>query len=225
MLLRFLVVISLLLGFTSDSFSKSITLDQKKTVRIRGMITAAILLKGKEMLNISKDEREITLLINSQGGQVNTGLMFIDMMEIVKARGTKIRCVVPNLAASMAFHILAHCDSRYTLPSAILLWHPAKQSCLMCAMSAEDMIYSGTQLQLIEQPQNEYLIKAMNVPEEFFYFHYEHETLWAAYVLNNQVPGFIEIVKDIQGLDDFESMDSTTQNFYDTLADRMAKDF
>jgi len=226
MLLRFLVVIGLLFGLASDSWSKTLQLDQKKTVRIRGIINSQILLKGREMMDMAKGADEITLLINSPGGIVNMGLMFIDLMEAAKARGTKIRCIVPNLAASMAFHILAHCDSRYTLSSAVLLWHPAKQGCFMCALSSDELIYQGTQLKLIEDPLNEYLIKTMNVDSDFFWYHYGHETPWVAYTFDKLVPNFIEIVKDVQGIDDFESLgDAPSQNYYQQLTERMAKDF
>jgi ATP-dependent protease ClpP protease subunit len=202
-----------------------IKLDPKATVRVTGVITSAILPKGKELIDMAAKNKEVTLLINSPGGQVIPGFMFIDDMELVKSRGVKIRCVVPNLAASMAFHILAHCDSRYSLNSAVLLWHPAKMGCFMCSLTAEEMIYQGTELMALEEPQNQALIEALGVSPDFYFYHYKHETVWLGYVLSSELPNFISTVTDIQGIDDFQSMDSDVEGYLNNLLERTAKDF
>jgi ATP-dependent protease ClpP protease subunit len=226
MLLRFVLAIGILLGCAQAAPSKTIQLDPKKTVRIQGIVTSAILLKGKELMDMSKGASELTLLINSPGGQVTSGLMFIDLMEAVKSRGVKIRCVVPNLAASMAFDILAHCNSRYSFPSAILLFHPMKTGCFMCMMSATELLYDAERLKAMEVPLNDYLMKAMNVDEDFYFYHYMMETAWTASVFNTEIPGFVHIVTEIQGISDFESMgDSTSQEYLNSLVDSLAKDF
>jgi hypothetical protein len=80
-------------------------------------------------------------------------------------------------------------------------------------------------LNLVEQPQNEYLIKAMNVDPDFFYYHYAHETAWTTYALIAKVPGFIEQVVDIRGIVDFQAMDGESQGYYDNLVERLPSDF
>ena len=204
---------------------QTLKLDPKSTVRIQGVVTGAIKAKGKELLDMSKQFNEVTLLINSPGGQVLAGLQFVDIMELVKSRGTKIRCVVPNLAASMAFHILAHCDSRFSLNSAILLWHPAKLGCFMCSLSAEQLLYEGAALMALEEPQNQALIEILKVQPDFYYYHYKNETVWLGYVLAAELPDFISTVTDIQGIDDFQSMNSEVENYLNTLMEKTAKDF
>lgn len=205
--------------------SQTIKLDPKSTVRIRGVVTSAILPKAKELMDMASSYKEVTLLINSPGGQVVPGLMFTDYMELVKSRGTKIRCVVPSLAASMAFVILAHCDTRYTLPSAILLWHPAKLGCFMCSLSADDLLYNGYALQAMEKPVTEFLIKQLGVSESFFAYHYKNETLWLGNVLASALPNFIKVVVDVQGIPDFNSLDSDVEGYLENLLESTAKDF
>lgn len=68
----------------------------------------------------------ITMIINSPGGSVRAGFQFISIMKEVKSRGIRIDCVVPSLAASMAFHFLMHCDTRSVLAESGLLWHRAR---------------------------------------------------------------------------------------------------
>jgi len=70
--------------------------------------------------------KAVTIIINSPGGSVATGNSFINLMLVAKAQGTVFTCIVPEIAASMAFHIFTHCDRRIALDSANLLWHRAR---------------------------------------------------------------------------------------------------
>lgn len=203
----------------------TLVLDPQTTVRITGVVSSRIMGASRELLDMSKSSDKLTLLINSPGGSVLAGLQFIDTMELLKSRGVTLRCVVPNLAASMAFIILAHCDERYTLPSAILLFHPAKVGCFMCSMSAEELLYAGSRLQEMESYQDNDLINRLNVSKDFYFYHKVKETIWLAYVFQSKIPGFITVVSDVQGIDNFQSMDSEVEGFLDNLFERAEKDF
>jgi ATP-dependent protease ClpP protease subunit len=105
-------------------------LDPATTMIIDKEITGGTLapLAQKLVKDIANDTlpSNLTLVINSPGGSVGAGFAFITLLKEAKATGMKLTCVVPQLAASMAFHILMHCDERHVLAESALLWHRAR---------------------------------------------------------------------------------------------------
>lgn len=65
----------------------------------------------------------VYMVLNSPGGSVLDGARIIAAME-----GRDIRCVVTDLAASMAFHIFQHCSQRYMTRNSFIMAHPASLS-------------------------------------------------------------------------------------------------
>lgn len=65
-------------------------------------------------------EEEITIYINSPGGDIDAGLAIYDTMQLVKS---PIKTVVVGLAASMASVILVGGDRRFALPHSKVLIH------------------------------------------------------------------------------------------------------
>lgn len=65
-------------------------------------------------------EAEITMYINSPGGEVNSGLALYDIMQAIKA---PIRTVCVGMAASMASILFAAGDRREILPHAAVMIH------------------------------------------------------------------------------------------------------
>jgi hypothetical protein len=85
-------------------------------------------LANKLVALADKSDRPIDIVIASPGGYISHGLMFIQAMKEVKAKGITIRCVVTSLAASMAYNIFTQCSERYALPYATLLFHSPRIS-------------------------------------------------------------------------------------------------
>lgn len=67
----------------------------------------------------------LTLIIDSPGGSVYAGMRLIEAMQNAQYGGTRVTCVVPRLAASMAAVILEGCDERLMGRQATLLFHTA----------------------------------------------------------------------------------------------------
>ena len=65
-------------------------------------------------------EAEITMYINSPGGEVNSGLALYDIMQAIKA---PIRTVCVGMAASMASILFTAGDRREILPHAAVMIH------------------------------------------------------------------------------------------------------
>lgn len=79
--------------------------------------------KLEDELRAETPAESYTLIIDSPGGEVLTGLHFMELMGEAQSRGTKFHCIVPHMAISMAFSILLQCDTREALDIAQLLWH------------------------------------------------------------------------------------------------------
>ena len=86
---------------------------------------ANIIIAQLLFLDQQKNE-EITMYINSPGGDVDSGLAIYDTMQFVKS---KIKTVVVGLAASMASVILAAGNERLALPHSKVLIHQPHGAC------------------------------------------------------------------------------------------------
>lgn len=179
-------------------------INTKAAVYIEGEINGNILRRVDKLVKESSEHPldELQLVINSPGGNVTPGMVFIDALELLKIRGTKITCFVPLLAASMAFQILAHCDTRYALPGALLLWHPVRVMVFMAALAPADTSALDEELQRIEKRLLEDLYPKMGgLDKQLFLHHYKAETLHVAPELNEMIGSeWITIVDDMPGL-------------------------
>jgi ATP-dependent protease ClpP protease subunit len=144
--------------------------------------------------------RNVEILINSPGGGVLEGSVYISAMEVAKARGAKFTCYVPMLAASMAFSILAHCDKRYALKGALFLWHPPRVVTGNYPLTPYDAEVLARDLATISKRMSDDLRKRMPMTAANFWYHYRAETLHATPDLLALSPGWIEIVDDIDGI-------------------------
>lgn len=63
------------------------------------------------------------VIINSPGGDVGVGLQMVQLLEVEKAAGIKLICVVEDMASSMAFNLLTHCDVRLAKRHAHMVVH------------------------------------------------------------------------------------------------------
>lgn len=157
---------------------------------------------------ISKADKEVHLIINSPGGSVGDGFSLLNRMDAAKKRGVKIHCYVPEIAASMAFQILLHCDTRYALPRAGLLWHRVSvqvRNASVNALVATDLV---RELLSVDRLIIEDLKQNVNAPVGVIVYHLNHETMHLAQDLNTLAPGFFEEIPPvIENL--YEAMDST----------------
>jgi ATP-dependent protease ClpP protease subunit len=79
---------------------------------ISGETMAPVMSHMFKLIVAEEAPSDLQIILNSPGGSVLTGFQFVVQMKVLQAKGTKITCFVPSIAASMAFHIFLHCDKR-----------------------------------------------------------------------------------------------------------------
>lgn len=202
--------VSLLVGSTSAPAG---------TVSLRADIptfTLAGVVQDKSALPIARalletavaGKKEAQLIIHSPGGSVTSGRVFISLMQAAKAKGLRITCYVPLLAASMAYQIFLHCDERHVLNNAFLLWHRARVNVGGGFMSPGVAITAPMARQLSEELSTvddisfREILQAMGgeVPAAVLAKHFEAETLHLGVSVHAMAPNFVTPHTYIPGL-------------------------
>lgn len=129
-------------------------IDTETTIPLVGVVGEREIDEGLAELKLyasgEKKTNQVTLLINSPGGSVDTMHELSKAMDEIRARKTEVRCVVGSMAASAAFMILLHCDTRYAFPDSLLLYHPPALSGMFMARSG-DLALSALELAGIDK--------------------------------------------------------------------------
>ena len=178
-------------------------IDPARTVVIAGPIVSnniAPLAAALDKFSSTAPKEPVNIIIASPGGNVIDGFLFINQMEAIKDRGTEIRCFVPVMAASMAFQILLHCDSRYTLDYAFLLWHRVRVSGGDGPITAPMALNLAAELERLDKTILRDVVENMDLDENTIRYHFERETLHVGHDLAEMDPGFITSYKAIPGL-------------------------
>jgi ATP-dependent protease ClpP protease subunit len=186
--------------FSSASFAK-VELSPEKTIVIGGVISNRMFTPTVEaMEKIASKHKEIDIILSSPGGDVITGSLLIDRMEQLKLRGINIRCVVRDVAASMAFQILLHCNERYATPHSFLLWHPVRVF-MQSVMTADMAQVLAIQLASADEVALHDIQAYLPMNEADLLWHFKNETLHQAYNLLMTAPGFFkEVTNNITNL-------------------------
>jgi ATP-dependent protease ClpP protease subunit len=210
-----------LLAFV-ESQAHGATLDWSKVpaakiVPVVGEVNQSLLSQAQK-LNKLAGESTIYVLINSPGGSVLVGNVFIQAMEMAKARGSTIECAVTNLAASMGMHILAHCDKRYVLTGGILLFHEARVG-VQGNLTARELLALARSMEAMVFYLEEYMVDKLGCDPTFYRVHNEGETMWSAEYFVQFFPKFkLKIVESIGVPIDF------TVPLFDPIANRKKED-
>lgn len=175
--------------------SATVELVPERTILLGGVISGPMFSPTLRMLDeLAEDKtRPIDIIISSPGGSVIAGSILIDRMEQLKNEGVIFRCVVRDIAASMAFQILLHCDERYAAPKAFLLFHPVRVfgdgpiTADMAAALAADLKQADD---VVLADLRTYL----PMPEEVMMHHFKNETLHQAVNLEKTAPGFFSAI-------------------------------
>lgn len=96
---------------------------ERRQVECIGKITedtVAVISQQLRYLSTENPDKQITLYINSTGGEVNSGLALYDVMKAIKC---PIRTVCMGIAASMAAVLFLSGDTREILPHSKVMIH------------------------------------------------------------------------------------------------------
>ncbi len=157
-------------------------------------------------LSGDKSGKAIDLIISSPGGDVLTGFLFTNVMDANRQSGTKLRCYVPTMAASMAFQFLVHCDERYALDRAFLLFHRVRVTLggglmspgvPMTAPAAREL---ARDMELLDRRILAELEDTLGMDKQQVSYHFERETFHVAADLADITNGFIKVYTVIPGL-------------------------
>lgn len=212
MLINKMLIAVALITLGSSSCLAGTAIDLNHVAVIEGEIAGRSLVPVENYIDqqFAAGERSVDLIINSPGGSVISGFLFINKMNQWQEQGMRIRCFVPQVSASMAFQITLHCSERHVLERAFLLWHRVRVqlggglggSETMTAPQAE---YLATTLQreddLIFDELREYMPE---VSEKVLRYHFENETLHVGLHLHELAPHTFTSHKYIPGL--YESL-------------------
>lgn len=190
----------------SSTCARAETFDPLTTLVIDQPITGRTMAPVSDRMNryisSGRAPKEIKLIIDSPGGSVYTGFRFIVQMKALQARGTNIKCYVPGLAASMAFHILVHCNERIVLEESALLWHRARVFVFMAAVTSPAAAALARDLAQVDDHILNDVHQALrkDMSDEDIRYHFEHETLHIGQDLCNKTPTFCTSKGAVPGL-------------------------
>jgi len=175
--------------------------DQKRRIDVSGEVGRQMIPLASKLDHMSKENSSpIDIVINSPGGSVMSGLVFLSAMKLAKSRGVKIRCVTTLLSASMAFFFLANCDERYALPNSFLLWHPISMG-YGDSQRSDTLIHDANWMDNVEEIMIQEILPTLGISLAEYAYHRHHETMWTAGLLSKIAPKFLVIVDDVVGID------------------------
>lgn len=177
---------------TSPILAQSTKLNPQRLITLAGVIDETTLGKANDLLSLAETSKEpVDILIASPGGTISYGLFFIQAMKSAQAEGVKIRCFVPELAASMAYTIFTQCSERYALPYAQLLFHSPRISGSF-TITPQSAVQLAQGLMQIEKVLLDLIAPIMGVTKEnggvWFVQNYLDETLFLASDLLEESP-------------------------------------
>lgn len=123
------------------------------------------------------------ILIDSPGGQVDSGNAMIKTLEREKAEGTQVICVVTHQASSMAFNLLTHCDKRYASPKSFMMVHKialGQAGDGSRRLTAKYLREMARDLDVMDEPFRRANAKAMHLSLKEYDFFADYETIWTA---------------------------------------------
>jgi ATP-dependent Clp protease protease subunit len=102
------------------SKAADITLTPDNTIVLKGKIDYLTVAEVSDKI-LTHPEDELYLFIDSPGGQIFPGLQLANILENTDK---EVTCIA-NIAASMAFIIMQHCDERLVMDHSIMMQHVA----------------------------------------------------------------------------------------------------
>lgn len=201
-MIKFFMILGLLVGTITTAQAETFVADPARTVTFNQSIDGSVIHQANKILKMTKSSKSpIYVVINSGGGSVAAGVQVISTIRIAKKRGVEVHCVVPMIAASMAFQIFAECSHRYAFAYSLLLWHPIRIHIQNMALTPRDARRLAKDMEMWETDLVKVLLDKLQMPAGEFYYHYYNETLHMGVSLNKMAPGFMTLVEDIVGVD------------------------
>lgn len=204
-MIKFIIAVLVALSSTI-AWGKTLHLDPERTIVIAGPVKGGVVQQADQLERLTRTNRNpVYLVINSPGGSIIAGLQFMKAMNIAQDRGVTLRCVVPLMAASMAYSIFSECDERYAFNHSLLLFHSAKVG---GAFKTREIPAVYEDIRDLERALLDRLIAKMGMESRLFWRSFFAERMWTAEVLqSNCQKGFLTIITDLDGTGDLNWLD------------------
>jgi ATP-dependent protease ClpP protease subunit len=163
---------------------------------IDGMITDESITPIKAALQqrlLVPSKQSVDILIDSPGGVVTAGQELINLIALLKGQKRTVNCYTLSMSASMAFYIYSQCTNRWALPGSYLLWHGARIG-VSGVLTRESATNWAESLQHDDRLMLYQLYGALRMKADVILHHFNRETLWSGYELNEADPHFLKIV-------------------------------
>lgn len=159
-----------------------VDLKTDKVVHIAGVITVDSMIQfGAEMIQVAELPGPLVIVINSVGGRVDAGAGMLRMMYMAHTTGVKLVCVVPGVAASMAFNIMSFCDERYAVQDAQMVVHKVESRLDPTIRStAKNLRKWADQIDIVDEPWRQANTKAMHLTITQYDRYADVETIFTA---------------------------------------------
>lgn len=194
------ILITLMILLTNFAVGAELKVDSTRLINILGEVDYNILEKANELAELSKTPEPIYLLINSPGGSVAAGHVFIDSMRLAQKKGINIKCISTIYNASMAFSIFASCTERYALPNTSLLFHPVSTA-LSGRFGERRLTTIADELGKLDKDLQDFLIGSLGISKKLVMDTYYAEKWWTAVELNAVAKkGWMTIVDGLSGI-------------------------
>ena len=118
-LLLFILLVCPVYGKQFDLLEE-LKLENLNYIHIEGTIEQDM--ASEIISNIFEQDEDFYIYIDSNGGDVESGLKIVKMMKYLQTENIKIKCIADK-AMSMAFHIFQHCDERLVTQNSVLMQH------------------------------------------------------------------------------------------------------
>jgi ATP-dependent Clp protease protease subunit len=198
-----LIIMAALFTATCANGKSFSTQGSSRTIEIIGDIRGDIVRKADKIHKMALESNEpIYMLLNSPGGMVLPGMVFVDAMKAAQARGVRFICLSNVMAASMAFIIYSECDERYARKNTRLLFHPMSMS--TSGSRLQELATDLTQAVQEERRVEDRLRKIMKLKWRQFHPHYFAETFWQAEQLlkyTGESNRFLTVINNVDGFE------------------------
>jgi ATP-dependent protease ClpP protease subunit len=125
---------------------------------------------------------ERVIILNSPGGDVTEGQKIINLLELERAMGVRMICIVDRNAHSMAFNILTHCDVRMATEGAGMVVHKCRTFVFGIAR-AKELRRLADAMDKVDEPYRRANSKAMKLTLKEYDKYADAETNWKAVTL------------------------------------------
>lgn len=159
-----------------------IDLDTQKIIVLHGEVNEFSAITFLADLRAVKDILgALLVIIDSPGGDVESGDRMIAAIDEIEASGTKVVCVANHAAHSMAFNLLTHCNVRLATPRTTMVVHKIEISRIAGVRNtAANLRRIANQLDRRDEKYRQANSKAMKLTLSEYDICADNETEWGA---------------------------------------------